>query len=571
MILAQTAMGAGILALPYAFSNLGYAFGTLMLLVSSGVSAFTLHLLSVCVANVGGRSTTFGSIAQASYPRLGWIADLLVVVVTFGVCSSFLIVVGDNLPLVVSFLSDLPQTSPGSVWLGRHVYIALAWALVCVPLSVSGRLDLLKYTSLLAIASVVFTMVLVVVYYVEPSDSWNPCGSDETSEAEAVGCLGDVVAFNDDFVKIMTGLPLFVFAYGCHGQIFGIYNELKVQKVRSMNFIVVLAVSLCALLYTVCGLFGYLIYGSLTQSNILLNFPLGVASSVARLAMSLVVILTYPLAIHPCRLCTLNLISTFVNAYRNKSFITPQSDTAEGPADLFGDSSDDMVRCEVARETKEISGAYTRISKGCIDMHDCGVGDANSANTQECMPEKAGVNTSAEGDVFEAKYTTGTNTRCNDDSQAPALHITRENKLDDPSHNRQGCQALTHDPTGTATAAQAHTEAPACAQQPAIHSPYATGRMEFIAVTVVMLAGTFALAMGVSDLGLVFGLIGATASTMEVFVLPGAIYVEQMRTRECGGVRGRLTYWLAVVMIPFGFAFGGVAVACTLMTGGSGH
>jgi amino acid permease len=48
--------------------------------------------------------------------------------------------------------------------------------------------------------------------------------------------------------------------------------------------------------------------------------------------------------------------------------------------------------------------------------------------------------------------------------------------------------------------------------------------VEFYLATAFFLGGTFAVAMTVSNLGTVLGLVGATGSTAVTYILPGAIY-----------------------------------------------
>ncbi|KNC82326.1 hypothetical protein SARC_05390 [Sphaeroforma arctica JP610] len=307
--LSNTIIGSGILGLPSAFMGLGYVMGTVFVVLCGLMSAFTLHLLSKCSHKIGGRHHSYGSVAHASVPWLSWFVDLVVIFNCFGAGVSYLIIFGDNMPDFMEYVAKI--NDPDSIWLNRHLWISVAFVVFGIPLTVAPRLDFLKYTSFLALVSVTYCMILVILFWAEPSAEWNPC-ADYTDESS---CRGPSEAFNSNFLDIFKALPVYVFAFCCHYNIFGIYNEMRVQTVRSMDFVVSCALCFVGSMYIVFGLGGYLTYGTETKSNILLNFPLNTVSSIARFAISFVVAVSYPLMTHPVRSAMLHLYDIIISRF----------------------------------------------------------------------------------------------------------------------------------------------------------------------------------------------------------------------------------------------------------------
>ena len=85
--------------------------------------------------------------------------------------------------------------------------------LVVIPLSFLRRLDSLKYTSLVALVSIGY-LVILVIYHFAKGDTMADRGPIRAVKWEsAIGAL--------------SALPVIVFAYTCHQNMFSIVNEIK--------------------------------------------------------------------------------------------------------------------------------------------------------------------------------------------------------------------------------------------------------------------------------------------------------------------------------------------------------
>jgi len=116
-----------------------------------------------------------------------------------------------------------------------------------------------------------------------------------------------IIVSSGSILKTLSNIPVFVFAFTCHQNLFSIFNELHGDRKQVETVIV--GSNLTALwIYFILAYCGYLAYPNLVQDNIILNFPNSVVTLICRVAVTMLVIFSYPLQIHPCRICIINLL-----------------------------------------------------------------------------------------------------------------------------------------------------------------------------------------------------------------------------------------------------------------------
>ena len=121
-------------------------------------------------------------------------------------------------------------------------------------------------------------------------------------------CKGQVVPFTQA-MDCLQRLPLFVFAYTCHQNIISITNELNRPTPSRALLGMTSAISIAVVAYLVLAFAGYFAYGDEVKSDILTNYPKrSKLVAAARLAISLVVTLCYPLQAHPSRGCVTSIV-----------------------------------------------------------------------------------------------------------------------------------------------------------------------------------------------------------------------------------------------------------------------
>ena len=172
--------------------------GTILVLWSGLVAAFGLYLQSKCARYLDRGTSSFFALSQITYPNAAVLFDLAIAVKCFGVGVSYMIIIGDLMPGVVLGFNQYVEQYP--YLMDRHFWIT-AFMLLIIPLSFLRRLDSLKYTSIVALISIGYLIVLVIYHFaVDPhADPIN---------IRVVKWAGTVEA--------LSALPVVVFAYTCH-------------------------------------------------------------------------------------------------------------------------------------------------------------------------------------------------------------------------------------------------------------------------------------------------------------------------------------------------------------------
>lgn len=240
--ISNTILGSSVLGLPYAFSRTGWLLGTLLLIVCAFSSAFALHTLSLCAMKLNNQKegntddaivegASFYSVAKATLPKYTIIIDIAIALKCIGVAISYLIVVGDLMPLVMR------QFGASGALLSRELWVFVCF-LIALPFNFAKDFSALAVPSSFAIAFVAFFAVLVVLYSMGIA-GLDPCGRVDTTVEECVGRIAPVV-LNLHSLKAM---PIFVFGFTC-------------QQVLVLSSVIVFAYFACFVCHTTtmyCG------------------------------------------------------------------------------------------------------------------------------------------------------------------------------------------------------------------------------------------------------------------------------------------------------------------------------
>mmetsp|Transcript_5018 Transcript_5018/g.7666 ORF Transcript_5018/g.7666 Transcript_5018/m.7666 type:complete len:462 (+) Transcript_5018:83-1468(+) len=294
MNLTNTIIGSGVLGLPYAVAHSGSILGVALVFLSAVCGIFSLHLLSICAVKVPPPSS-FYSVTEASVPQLTFLIDLAVAVQCFGVCASYLIVIGGLMPDVME------NFDVDGFWLNRQPWIILGFAVVA-PLSCFHKLDALKYTSGVSVLFVLFLMFLVLFYAI-PGDGLHPCDLDDDDDGD---CVGDrpLISITNQTMRVFS---IFVFAFSCQTNIFAVVNEIRNPSQQRYDNVAASSIFTALTIYTIVAIAGFFTYGDSVDSNILISYPKTHLTSVARVFVSLLVAFSFPLLCHPGRNSILGL------------------------------------------------------------------------------------------------------------------------------------------------------------------------------------------------------------------------------------------------------------------------
>ncbi|KAK2593953.1 hypothetical protein QQS21_008360 [Conoideocrella luteorostrata] len=281
--LLNTIVGAGTLAMPSVLSHMGIMLGVLLVMWSGLTAAFGLYLQSKCARYLDRGTASFFALSQITYSQASVIFDAAIAIKCFGVAVSYMIIIGDLMPGVMLGFNGRADQIPYLV--DRHFWIT-AFMLLVIPLSFLRRLDSLKYTSLVALVAIGYLIVLVVYHFaVDPHA--------DPGNIRVIKWAGAV--------ETLSALPIVVFAYTCHQNMFSIVNEIKDNSPSSMVRVVVSSIGSAATIYILVAITGYITFGNDIVGNIILMYHTGVASTIGKGAIVILVLFSVPLQVHPCR------------------------------------------------------------------------------------------------------------------------------------------------------------------------------------------------------------------------------------------------------------------------------
>eukprot|EP00879_Flechtneria_rotunda_P015774 GHRR01016496.1.p1 GENE.GHRR01016496.1~~GHRR01016496.1.p1 ORF type:complete len:334 (+),score=80.43 GHRR01016496.1:326-1327(+) len=204
--LCNSAIGAGVLSLPYAFQCAGLVGCLLLCLLVSGLEAFTLYVLAKYAERYDARS--YGTLVRRALGRktaAGFAGVLLVYL--WGSCIAYLVIVADT------FTSLSALHFGPDAWFSQRHMVLLAVGVLVLLLCFPRDLQALERLSLAAVLGFLYTATAVVIRGVQ-------------AVASQPGPLSDVHLFNFKF-KALYAISIVVFGFNCHSNVVTVFYELE--------------------------------------------------------------------------------------------------------------------------------------------------------------------------------------------------------------------------------------------------------------------------------------------------------------------------------------------------------
>jgi amino acid permease len=156
----------------------------------------------------------------------------------------------------------------------RSLWIFIGFILSTL-LSFMPSFDALGWTSSLSVIFILIVTVIVVLYAHPEVSSLNPCpesASSNINHDSRQDCQGST-ASNVFTLHAIKFIPVFLFSFTCHQNIFNVINELASPTIFRIDMIIVASMGTVLAVYlTVCTAV-YMTYGDKTKSNLLNNYP----------------------------------------------------------------------------------------------------------------------------------------------------------------------------------------------------------------------------------------------------------------------------------------------------------
>ncbi|CAL3967458.1 hypothetical protein PZA11_003757 [Diplocarpon coronariae] len=287
MNMANSIIGAGIIGQPYALRQAGLLTGIILLIGLTIMVDWTIGLIVVNTKLSG--SNSFQGTVEHCFGKSGLVAiSIAQWAFAFGGMVAFGIIVGDSIPHVLAAvfpgLADVPVLG---LLTDRKAVIVIFILGISYPLSLYRDIAKLAKASTLALISMVVILVTVVTQgLMVPEESRG--------------------TFSTPLLTINSGvfqaIGVISFAFVCHHNSLLIYGSLKTPTIdrfaRVTHYSTIVSMIACLAM----ALAGFLTFGSLTQGNVLNNFPNdNIMVNIARLCFGLNMLTTLPLEAFVCR------------------------------------------------------------------------------------------------------------------------------------------------------------------------------------------------------------------------------------------------------------------------------
>ncbi|CCG83831.1 protein of unknown function [Taphrina deformans PYCC 5710] len=349
--LANTIIGAGVLAMPHAMGVLGI-FGGILVITFAGITAgFGLYLLTRCSKYVENGSASFFTISKRTYPSAAILFDLAIALKTFGVAVSYLIIISNLTPQVIH--AAFPQAEDSTYLMDRRFWLTV-FMIIIIPLSFLRKLDSLKYTSVVSLFAIGYLVLLVVGHWLK---------------GDTTPFKGNVVFFQwSGFVKFLSSLPVFVFAFTCHQNIFTVVNEIRDTSQKQINVVVSTAIGGSWFVYLLVAITGYLSYGDNVNGNIVSMYPNSPTANIGRVAIVILILFSYPLQAHPCRASLDKILVSISRVWHGADESTTRFASSQSSLRSFGSKGEEAAREEIGETRWTILTTFILISSYLVAM-----------------------------------------------------------------------------------------------------------------------------------------------------------------------------------------------------------
>ena len=131
------------------------------------------------------------------------------------------------------------------------------------------------------------------------------------------GILGEregeihLAQFNLSMLRV---LGIVTFAFSAHTNLIPIHAEFKIEESPKMGYAIIFNIVIDLIIYSACGVFGYLSFLDLTKGNLLESFDFRKSHNVLFTGVFCITIfLTYPMTVFPSRISLDNIVKSLWN------------------------------------------------------------------------------------------------------------------------------------------------------------------------------------------------------------------------------------------------------------------
>lgn len=277
-LVVNAALGAGLLNFPDAYQQAG---GVLIaVLIQAILLVFVVcAIMILAYCSDINKSLTYQDVVESVCGKNAQrLCAFTIMTYCFGTCITFLIIIGDQWEEFFLFAAHNWYCTHSPWYMDRVTTICVSSVFLILPLCFPKRIDFLKYASFIGVFGILYVVALVTVKYFLPHPE---------PGAIAVRPL----QWEDVFLVV----PTICFSYQCHVSIIPIYSCMENRCLKEFSKTVAVAMFLCVLNYTGTAAFGYLTFGNMITSDILLSYDPDGWVIIAVLLIAIKTYTTYPI------------------------------------------------------------------------------------------------------------------------------------------------------------------------------------------------------------------------------------------------------------------------------------
>lgn len=249
-------------------------------------------------------SSTFESLGRRAYGPVGSaLVGLSKFGFSFGCMVAYIVIVKENFAtafrnLLGTTLAPDGSVVPSTIWLQDNVAAFVLSATVMLPLSSLRDVTPLEKFSLLKIAALIMITVILFVLWVLYTE--NGSNNNALDESPALTFYHHWFEIQPGFIRNMG---TFVLTYTANHTIHLVFLslEMQLQTLDVMKQITLNAIVLSSMLIVPIGLFPYMTFWEQTGTNLFELYRRSPLVDGARLLLSMVMLLTYPMPFFSCR------------------------------------------------------------------------------------------------------------------------------------------------------------------------------------------------------------------------------------------------------------------------------
>jgi amino acid permease len=327
LTLTFSAVGSGILGLPWAISALGGGLGLVTLLVSALLSFAALRML-LAVRDASGATAYAAAVDSVLSPLFGRLLACFLIIGSFGsICASML--------YATDFLVDtVALSNPELAARSSTRSVAVLMLGVAILFLVWPR-DVTRWRSLsaLCVPVILYVSAVLIAEASRGSDVSGRCQRDKSDGFRFVAA--------DLAPKSLTqAFCVFLYSFCCHFNLFPVAETLSNPSPNRIFALAALTVGLQSVLYIAIALAGYFTWfqallRSSDSGNVLNCYAVSdIPVAVGRILMVFTLLISTTLNFHPVRENALRLVFSAVrsSAARRRWLIQPAADDPFGHA-----------------------------------------------------------------------------------------------------------------------------------------------------------------------------------------------------------------------------------------------